>query len=143
MQQYFENEIKRLEKELTALKTSMVKSSSSIMTITKSINFSIDLVSSGGSRPSGTTKFVINTNGDALFSATLDSYYDDIMKELDGRYLTRQKYVVIANRFGDIRIDVRGIGTRDDETTIRGGGSVTLTGTLTVQCTNEFTLEAV
>lgn len=142
MQDYFEAEVKRAEKELVALKTSMLKSSGSIMTISKSINFSIDLQSTGGSRPSGITKFVINTNSNALFQATLDSYYDDVMQELSGRYLTRQKYIAIANRFGDIRIDVRGVGTRDDETTIRGGGTVTLTGTLTVQCTNDFTLEA-
>ena len=143
MQEYFETEIKRAEKEMVSLKTSMLKSSGSIMTISKSINFSIDLQSTGGSRPSGITKFVINTGSDALFQTSLDSYYDDVTQELNGRYLTRQKYIAVANRFGDIRIDVIGIGTRDDETTIRGGGTVTLTGTLTVQCTNEFTLEPV
>jgi len=143
MQDYFDNEIKYLDKELTRLKTSMTKSSGSIMTISKSINFSIPLESSGFLRPSGTTRFILNTDANALFHVTLDSYYDDVMKELDGRYLTRQKYPIIANRFGNIRIDVRGLGTIDDEATIRGGGSVTLTGTMTVQCTNEFTLEQV
>lgn len=141
MQDYFDNEIKYLDKELTRLKTSMTKSSGSILTIVKSINFSIPLQSTGFLRPSGTTKFILHTDENALFHVTLDSYYDDVMKELDGRYLTRQKYPIIANRFGDIRIDVRGLGTIDDEATIQGGGSVTLTGTMTVQCTNEFTLE--
>lgn len=141
MQDYFDNEIKYLDKELTRLKTSMTKSSGSILTIVKSINFSIPLQSTGFLRPSGTTKFILHTDENALFHVTLDSYYDDVMKELDGRYLTRQKYPIIANRFGNIRIDVRGLGTIDDEATIQGGGSVTLTGTMTVQCTNEFTLE--
>lgn len=143
MQDYFDNEIKYLDKELTRLKTSMTKSSGSILTIVKSVNFSIPLQSTGFLRPSGTTKFILHTDENALFHVTLDSYYDDVMKELDGRYLTRQKYPIIANRFGDIRIDVRGLGTIDDEATIQGGGSVTLTGTMTVQCTNEFTLEQV
>lgn len=143
MQDYFDNEIKYLDKELTRLKTSMTKSSGSILTIVKSVNFSIPLESTGFLRPSGTTKFILHTDENALFHVTLDSYYDDVMKELDGRYLTRQKYPIVANRFGDIRIDVRGLGTIDDEATIQGGGSVTLTGTMTVQCTNEFTLEQV
>lgn len=143
MQDYFDNEIKYIDKELTRLKTSMTKSSGSIMTITKSVNFSIPLQSTGFLRPSGTTKFILHTDDNALFHVTLDSYYDDVMKELDGRYLSRQKYPIIANRFGNLRIDIRGLGTRDDEATIQGGGSVTLTGTMTVQCTNEFTLEQV
>lgn len=143
MQDYFDNEIKYLDKELTRLKTSMTKSSGSILTVVKSVNFSIPLQSTGFLRPSGTTKFILHTDENALFHVTLDSYYDDVMKELDGRYLTRQKYPIIANRFGNIRIDVRGLGTIDDEATIQGGGSVTLTGTMTVQCTNEFTLEQV
>lgn len=143
MQDYFDNEIKYLDKELTRLKTSMTKSSGSILTVVKSVNFSIPLQSTGFLRPSGTTKFILHTDENALFHVTLDSYYDDVMKELDGRYLTRQKYPIIANRFGDIRIDVRGLGTIDDEATIQGGGSVTLTGAMTVQCTNEFTLEQV
>lgn len=143
MQDYFDNEIKYLDKELTRLKTSMTKSSGSILTVVKSVNFSISLESTGFLRPSGTTKFILHTDENALFHVTLDSYYDDVMKELDGRYLTRQKYPIIANRFGNIRIDVRGLGTIDDEATIQGGGSVTLTGTMTVQCTNEFTLEQV
>lgn len=143
MQDYFDNEIKYLDKELTRLKTSMTKSSGSILTVVKSVNFSIQLESTGFLRPSGTTKFILHTDENALFHVTLDSYYDDVMKELDGIYSTRQKYVLIANRFGNIIIDIRGLGTRDDETTIQGGGSVTLTGTMTVQCTNEFTLEQV
>ena len=143
MQDYFDNEIKYLDKELTRLKTSMTKSSGSILTVVKSINFSIQLESTGFLRPSGTTKFILHTDENALFHVTLNSYYDDVMKELDGRYLTRQKYPIIANRFGNIRIDIRGLGTIDDEATIQGGGSVTLTGTMTVQCTNEFTLEQV
>lgn len=142
MQGYFSAEIKRLKNELTTLKTSSTKSSGSIMTISKSIPFQIQLESTGAMRPSGRTNFVFTSNGDALFSATLDSYYDDVMEELDGRYLTRQKYVVIAERFGKIRVDVRGVGTRDDEATIRGGGSVSLTGLLTIKCTNDFTIEA-
>lgn len=143
MQDYFDNEIKHLTRELTALKTSMVKSSGSILSVSKSYNFSIPLQSSGFLYPSGTVKFVLHTDGNALFHVTLDSYYDDVMKQLDGSDLTRLKYVVIAQRFGNIRIDVRGLGTKDDEATIRGGGSVTLTGAMTIQCTNEFTLEAV
>ena len=143
MQDYFDNEIKYLNKELTRLKTSVTKSSGSIMTISKSVNFSIQLESSGFLRPSGTTRFILHTDYDVLFHATLDKYYDDVMKNLDGRYLTRQKFVIVANRSGNIRIDIRGIGTRDDEATIQGGGSVTLTGTMTVQCTNEFTLEQI
>lgn len=143
MQDYFDNEIKHLTRELTALKTSMVKSSGSILSVSKSYNFSIPLQSSGFLRPSGLTKFILHTDNNALFHVTLDSYYDDVMKQLDGRYLTRQKYPMVARRFGNIRIDVRGLGTKDDETTIQGGGSVTLTGVMTIQCTNEFTLEAI
>lgn len=142
MQEYFNIEMKRIQRELTALKTSSTKSSGSIMTISKSVSFQIPLESTGTLRPSGRVNFVFSSDRDALFSATLDSYYDDVSKEIEGRYLTRQKYIVIAKRFGKIRIDVRGIGTRDDETTIRGGGSVTLTGVMTIKSTNEFTIEA-
>ena len=140
MQDYFNTEIRQLKKELTALKTNSTKSSGSIMTISKSIPFQIQLESTGAQRPSGKISFVFNSAGNVLFNATLDSYFDDVTKELDGRYLTRQKYIVIAERFGQTRVDVRGLGTRDDEATIRSGGSVTVSGTLTVQCTNEFTL---
>lgn len=141
MEQYFENEIKKLENELTALKTSMTKTSGSIATISKSVNFTINLASTGGSRPSGRANFIIHVSNNALFQATLDKYYDDVMVELQGRYLTRFKYIVVAERFGNTRVDVRALGTKNDETTIAGGGTVSVSGVLTIKCTNDFTLE--
>ena len=148
MQDYFESEILRTEQELTDLKTSQQKFAGEVPLVIKSINVSIGLsLDSSQTTARGEQKFKITMSKPSMFVPTLAHYYDDVSKSEDSPRTTRYMYFM-AGKIGDNQYLVRVIayGTEwsagSDVETIKGGGSVTLTNTLTVQSTDDFTLEA-
>lgn len=146
MDNYFSEEIKKIKREITALKTAMQKSAGQIEFDVKSVNFSIPLsLNASQTQASGSVSFKIVSDKPVLFFATLDKYYDDITKAGPGpilsRYFTTYQWVDLDG----IVIQITGNGTQgpnSDVTTLINGGSVTLSGKLTVKCTDQFTLRS-
>lgn len=141
MQNYFDNEIAWLEKEVRWLKTSAVKSGTTITSAVKSVNYSISLTLSSPTNANGQQTFLVETSDSALFNASLDIYFDDVAKAkgdtrrrvIEQYYLSDNKYIVNVLAWGD----------SSDRSTLSGGGAVTIAGRLTVTCTSDFTLEAI
>lgn len=140
MQNYFENELTRLEKEMTWLKTSTVKSGATITSQVKTIQYNIELELVSSTNANGSQRFILTLNDDAIFNSTLDKYYDDIVNaQLDTRRRVISSYWLSDNTY---YISVYAWGDSNDIATLEGGGRVTISGNLTVTCTDDFTLEA-
>lgn len=141
MQNYFENELTRLEKEILWLKTSAIKSGATITSKSQTVNYSIDLALVSSTNANGKTVFKLQVPETAFFNVTLDIYYDDITNAQGD---TRRRSVEIGylspNTYS---VKVLAWGNSSDRSTLSGGGSVTITGKLTVTCTDDFTLEAI
>lgn len=141
MQNYFEREITTIEKELLWLKTSVVKSGAVVTSEVKSVDYNIPLQLASATNATGAANFKLKINDDAIFEPTLDVYYDDITVGPLGN--TRRRTVQTFWLTGEEYIlNVRAWGDSNDITTLQNGGSVTMSGTLTVTCTDDFTLEA-
>lgn len=140
MQDYFENELTMIEKEIRWLKTSLVKSGATITSIIKSVDYSIPLQLVGGGAK-GSANFLINVDEACILVPNLDWYYKDISQAMTGtrtasctlKWLSDLQYIVTVEVSGDA----------NDISTLSGGGSVTLTGVLSVCSSGDFTLEAV
>lgn len=138
MQNYFENEITRMEKEILWLKTSAIKSGSVITSQVKTIDYAIPLELVSEFNATGSIDYKLILDDEAIFNTTLDKYYDDIVGGYDdGRrraigenYLGRNEYIITVYAWGD----------QNDRDILRGGGSVTITGKLTITCTDDFTI---
>lgn len=141
MQEYFNREIKTLERELAALKTSMLKSAGVIETRSKSVTVDIPL-SVNGSVAKGRVKIKIVTASEAMVFATLDKYYDDIMKSME-EYETRSRNTQLIETSEGLFVVVTAFGTLDDVIAIAGGGTVSVSSTVTIQCTANFEMEVV
>lgn len=141
MQNYFENELTRLEKEMTWLKTSAVKSGATITSQVKTIQYNIGLELVSSTNANGSQRFILTLNDSAIFNSTLDKYYDNITLDSTGdtRRRTITSYWLNNNTF---YIIVYAWGDSNDIATLEGGGSVTISGNLTITCTDDFTLEA-
>ena len=139
MQEYFSREIKTLERELTALKTSMLKSAGVIETRVKTTTVNIPLARSG-SIASGRVKIRIIPSGEAMVFVTLDKYYDDISKST-GDYETRVRSTRLIETNEGLQAVISAVGTLDDVITIAGGGTVSVSATVTIQCTCDFEME--
>lgn len=141
MQEYFEREILSLERELTNLKTSMMKSAGVIETRLRSVNVSIPL-EVYGSVARGQARVRVTTDGDGMIFPTLEKYYDDIMKSME-QYESRYRTLQLIESDDQFYIIIRAWGTFDDVIAISGGGSVRVDCALTVQCTCDFEMEVV
>ena len=140
MQNYFETELSRLEKEILWLKTSAVKSGAVITSQVKTVNFDISLTLVSPTNANGNMRYKLTLDDDAIFNSTLDKYYDNIVQaEGDTRRRTIESFWVSDNIY---IITVYAWGDSNDRATLSGGGSVTISGTLTITCTDDFTLEA-
>lgn len=145
MNDYFEQEVKMLEKELVRLKTSAQKSAGVVPTIAKSLNLNIPLALSGSPGDcSGTIACLIETDNDALIMPTLDWYYGNVIDNDHFPYTTRGASVVYGE-YPDGRkiIKVTARGTYQDALDIAGGASISVQVTLTVRCSDTFTLEVI
>lgn len=140
MQEYFEREITTMEKELRWLKTSVVKSGAAISSIVKTIPYNIPLNLASSTNANGNMLFKLTLHENAVFDPTLDIYYDDVTlgplgdtrrRAVQTYWLNEHQYVLRIGVWGD----------SDDIATLTGGGSVEMSGTLTVTSTDEFTLE--
>ena len=148
MENYFDSEIKRTEQELTNLKTSVQKFAGEVPLVQKSIDISIPLSIDSSLVPeaSGKQVFKLTTPKASIFVPTLEHYYDDATKSEDFPRTTRYMYFIIGRiAENQYLIEVFAYGTQwtedSDAEVIKRGGSVTLTNTLTVKSTDEFTLE--
>lgn len=145
MENYFNSQIASMSREITTLKTASQKSAGQIEVASKSINISIPLsLNASQTTASGDIYFLIKSSKPVISFVTLDHYYDDIAKAnltpRQTRSLSVSKYVS-PNGIG---IRVLGYGTQgpnSDVSTLINGGSVTLTATMTVKCTDDFSIE--
>lgn len=141
MQNYFENEITRMEKEILWLKTSAVKSGTVITSQVKTVDFNIPLDLVTPTNATGTVRYKITLDDNAIFNSSLNVYFDDIVnahsdtrrRAIETCYLSENVYLIKVSAWGD----------SDDRDTLSGGGTVTISGKLTVTCTDDFTLEAI
>lgn len=147
MDNYFEQEIMALERELRQLKTAQQKSAGQVPTIYKSLSFNVLLyLNSSQTAAHGSATFKVTTTSNCLIIPTLAKYYDDISLAESIPLKTRYMMIVTIGKLARntylITLSARGTeGLDSDVTTLRNGGSVVLDNTLTVQSTDEFTLE--
>jgi len=145
MQNYFENEIKRLENELLYLKSSMKKTAGVIGLYRQYIEVPMVLEDDGGVVPYKITFYKVVANSiDQLFFVTIDEYYGDNLAPGNTRYgQVRYKYVQTRIQNNQLLLRLVARGTYDDQATIEGGGTVNLPIKMTVYSTDEFSLEPV
>ena len=127
----FDRQIKEVESEIIALKTTRAKSASDLKLAIYSIDLNFTL------RPSGVAEKmfrVVASRSGILFTATLNKG-----DETDGRYFWADKYYDTTSDL----IHTGAFGNNDDITRAAGGETVTLTATLTVIATDEIELTEV
>jgi hypothetical protein len=143
MQNYFDNEIKNIERELLALKTASTVSSIPLELIQHSVQISIPLqLSIYQTTATGAVAYKIVSDEDLIVYPYLSWYYENIYDiEVTGEH----RYLRMMNLFQDgaplIFINAR--GSENDIQRMIGGESITLTATLTVVATRNFTMEKV
>lgn len=144
MENYFDNEIKQIKREITNLKTSAQKSAGSLETKSASVSMEVELKIVGSGRPVANKMFDIESNTRDLAMITLDKYYDDIYA--NDHYSDPSRSAKVFYSRTDpftIRAIVAFVGSEDDWTTIQGGGTVKMSATMTVRCTNDFEISEV
>ena len=143
MQNYFDNEIKNIEKELLALKTASTVSSIPLELTEKSIQISIPLhLSIYQTTATGAVAYKIVSDEEIIVYPYLSWYYEDVYEvEVQGE----SRNLKLSNLYQDgapiILINAR--GSENDIKNMIGGSSVTLTATLTVVATRNFTMEKI
>lgn len=144
MENYFDTEIKRLKKEILQLKYGGQKSAQALSTVVKTESLTLDLALSGSDEVTAMAAWEVTTKSEALVSATLDKYYDDITINdhwAPERSRSRKLHVFISSPTSFI-IGITMRGDNSDVVSIRDqGGSVSMSATLTVRCIGEFTME--
>lgn len=148
MDNYFDSELNKIEREIKQLKTAQQKFAGQVPTIAKSVSISIPLsLNASQTAASGSAMYRITTTSDTYLMATLAKYYDDITLNTSYPVKTRSMILRLGKYNSNqylILIYARGTGGSDsDVSTLKNGGSVTLTNTLTVRGTDEFSLEAI
>lgn len=153
MDNYFDNEIKQLQKEIINLKTSGTKSAEIVETISQTIPISMQLSLGQSSTPPGAVAqkyFEIETDDNALVMITLDHYYDDIneawqvLPKVTARYFDMTRFEFQNGNIG-VRLIAYGTntGADNDAEKISGGQVVTMSCNMTVRCTTNFSLREV
>lgn len=143
MQNYFDNEIKNIERELLALKTASTVSSIPLELIQRSVQISIPLqLSIYQTTATGAVAYKIVSDEDLIVYPYLSWYYENIYDiEVTGEH----RYLRMMSLFQDgaplIFINAR--GSENDIQRMIGGESITLTANLTVVATRNFTMEKV
>lgn len=150
MEEYFTREMITIERELTRLKTSGQKSGASAKLVSKTIAVSANLQYEDISWPTGSARatviYEIDTGYNSLITATLDWYYGDVTQAANVEFTTRKivlKPVVLSN--GNRGISLYFIGTEkgddSDAARTKRGETVTVNVNLTVNATNNFTIQ--
>lgn len=149
MDNYFDREIKSMEREITDLKTASQKSAATAPMVTKTVNVSTNLEYEDISYPWGsarsTVRYEVQTDYDEIIVPTLDWYFGDITQSGQTDQPTReiQLNTRIATN-GKIIVELYFIGTENgansDAQRVKNGETVTVSVNLTVRCTNDFNL---
>lgn len=152
MNDYFETEIKALEKELTNLKTTAQRSAGVIETVSKTIDVNIPLHieynAFGVDFARGEAIYQATPASNSILLFSLDWYSGDVYK-LDDLSITTRSISSNTVRLDDGRIcmviGVEGTretddGTMSDIERLRQGQSVVVNVKLTVRSTDNFTL---
>lgn len=144
MNNYFDEEIKRVERELLQLATASQKSASVTPTIAKTTSFNIPLsLAASGYSSYGETTYKIIPRSGSLLSVTLDRYYDDIIDNHVVPPTTRIVRVIFGkNTAGSYIARIYVNGNNSDTQTLKGGGSVNVPVKMTVRSTDDFSVEA-
>lgn len=148
MDNYFDREILQMERELLRLKTSQQKFAGSVPTVKKSIQISVPLALAGGGMTArGQIYCKIVPENTALVYPTLSKYYDDVLLFPYVEDRTRSFSMEMYHNGDDLYLEIRAIGTNygqnNDVDTLRNGGSVSLTNTITVVATDDFEMEII
>lgn len=146
MDNYLDREIKQMNREILALKTSAQKSAGIVPTVSQSfgVTLQLQIESTAPLICSGTAEYEITTESDALVMVTLDKYYDDITKVSGGPRETRSTYYDLSKfNNGKTSLLISAYGTDDDAAAIQGGGSVSISSQVTVRSTSSFTIERI
>lgn len=151
MQNYFDNELLNIERELTQLKTGTVKSAAVIDSISKTINISVPLsISSSGLVATGEKNYRVSLPKPSIVISTLDWYHGDVTKEWEAQRTSRRARIHQMDfPNGDTGITIVITGTdystnnTDDLSRLKNGESVSVPVQLTVTCTNDFNLEEI
>lgn len=144
MENYFTQELKQLKREITNIKTSAQKSAGSIKTSVQSVSMSVDLQIVDSGLPVAKKEYIIESNTTDLAMVTLDNYYADIYRNDHSSNPSRSTKLFVY-RVDDTRLraDVIFKGDENDWNTISGGGTVSMSATMTIRCTNNFTISEV
>lgn len=142
MDDYFNRELRQINREITRLKTSGQKSGGIVPTVATTINVTEQLQLIGLSTAYAEAYYKIRTNSTALVMTSLDKYYDDIFNIFN--HGTRSYDCYLHRRSnGDIIMIVYFSGNQDDARTLWEGGSVSMSTEVTVRCTDNFTIERI
>lgn len=141
MESYFDQELLKIEREITRLKTARLKSAMVVETTAQSTSLTIPLqLSSSGYTASGEKLYKIIVQSNELIMPTIDWHYGDITQYPQNS--TRRAYCQLGmTSGGDILLQVVVRGDDNDVATLKGGGSVSLSVVLSVRCTGTFSLE--
>lgn len=150
MQNYFDREIKYLEKEITNLKTSGQKSSALVKTIAKTTTVSVQLQWEDISYPNGSARaraaYEVVTSKDAIIMSTLSWYHENIFSNYikTSREITLTRGVLSNGNYGAYLYfyGTEG-GDNSDAARTKRGETVTVSVDLTVVCTQDFTLRRI
>jgi hypothetical protein len=145
MDNYFDREILQMERELLRLKTSQQKFAGSVPTIKKSLQISVPLaLTAGGMTARGQIYCKIVPESTALVYPTLAKYYDDVLLFPYVEDRTRSFFMEMFRNGDDLYLEIIAYGTNygqnNDVATLKNGGSVSLTNTITVVSTDNFEL---
>lgn len=148
MDNYFEHEIMTLERELRQLKTAQQKSAGQVPTVYQTTSIQIPLhLGSSQSTARGEATFKITTPKSSYIIATLAKYFDNVLVSAKVPRETRSMIITLgklSENSYSVHIIANGTeGANSDVTTLRDGGSVVLENSLTVQSTDNFTLEQI
>lgn len=149
MDNYFNQEIKSIKREITAIKTASQKSAVTAPMVTKTTNVNTNLEYKDISYPWGsarsTVKYEVETDNAEIIIPTLDWYFGDISRAGMTDQSTReiQLNTRVASS-GNIIVELYFIGTENgvdsDAQKVKNGETVTVSVNLTVRCTNDFNL---
>lgn len=149
MNNYFEQELLNIDREITALKTAQQKFAGEVPLVTKVIQVDVPLqLNSSQTIARGIKMVRLDSNDRCFFVATLNKYFDNIIDAAKTPRISREAYIRIGkDSNGKNLVEVIAYGTEfgdnNDVQTLVNGGSVILSYTLTVKCTDNFQMEIV
>lgn len=149
MENYFDREIKGIERELLYLKTSAQKSAGVVKTVSKTLPITVTLVDDhSASYPTARAwkHYQINSDETAITIPSLDWYFQDITKASTSFYTTRQIemcHVILPNGKDGLRLHIFGTENSpgSDGERVGNGETVRVSFNLTVRSTADFTIE--